>query len=299
VKETDSYSGFVAIVGRPNVGKSTLINALVGEKISIITPKPQTTRHRILGVLNRGPRQAVLIDTPGLQQDTKRAIHRLMTRTVHQAVAEADLVLLVFEAGTLNKRDEHLIRLVGESKVPSLAVVNKIDRIKPRDQLLPYLQRLGETGGFGAIVPVSARSGENLAELERCILEGVPAGPQLFPAGMLTDRDDRFRVVEIIREKLMLRLHQEVPYGISVELEHVSRRGKGWLLHAVVWVEREAHKAIVVGKGGQVMKEVGSAARGEISQLLGGPVHLELWVKVRRSWADSERTLRQMGLDLP
>jgi len=281
------------------VGKSTLINALVGEKISITTHKPQTTRHRILGVLNRGSRQAVLIDTPGLQRDTKRAIHRLMTRTVHQAVAEADVVLLMFEANKLNTLDEQLIKLVSESGLPCLAVVNKIDRVKPRDRLLPFIQRLSEMASFVSIVPVSARSGENLEELTRCVLEAVPAGPKLYPEDMRTDRDERFRIVEIIREKLMLRLHQEVPYGISVELEHFSRRGRGWLVHGVVWVERDAHKAIVVGKGGQTMKDVGVAARTDISSMLGGAVHLELWVKVRKNWADSQRTLRQMGLDVP
>ena len=296
--QTQTHSGYVAIIGRPNVGKSTLINALVGEKISITTPKPQTTRHRILGVLNQGPRQAVLVDTPGLQQDTKRAIHRLMTRTVHQAVADADVIVLVVEAGRLEQQDEVLIRLAGESGVPLLVVVNKIDRVTPRERLLPYLQRLSEAGDFTAIVPVSAKTGENLAELARCLLDAVPLGPHLFPEGVRTDRDHGFRVVEIIREKLMLRLHQEVPYGISVELEHMAPEGQGWLLHAVVWVERDAHKAIVVGKGGRVMKDVGGAARAELSRLLGGPVHLELWVKVRKHWADSERTLRQMGLDV-
>jgi GTP-binding protein Era len=295
---THTYSGYVAIIGRPNVGKSTLINALVGEKISITTPKPQTTRHRILGVLTEGSRQAVLVDTPGLQQDTKRAIHRLMTRTVHQAMAEADVIVLVVEAGRLEQQDQLLIRLACESGAPLLVVVNKIDRVTPRERLLPYLQRLGEAGDFTAIVPVSAKSGENLPELVRCILGAVPVGPRLFPEGMRTDRDQGFRAVEIIREKLMLRLHQEVPYGISVELEHMGAVGQGWLLHAVVWVERDAHKAIVVGKGGRVMKDVGGAARAELSRLLGGPVHLELWVKVRKHWADSERTLRQMGLDV-
>ncbi len=296
--ETDSYSGFVAIVGRPNVGKSTLINALVGEKISITTPKPQTTRHRILGVVNRGSRQAVLVDTPGLQQGSKRAMHRLMTRTVHQAIADADVVLLVVEAGRLDEQDETLLRLVGQSRAPTLAVVNKIDRIRPRQQLLPFLQSLDEAFDFVAIVPVSAKTGENLAELERCVLAALPPGEKPFPEGTRSDRDLAFRIVETIREKLMLRLHQEVPYGISVELEHFAPEGRGWLLHAVVWVEREAHKGIVVGKGGRAMKDVGVAARAELSKLLKGPVHLEMWVKVRKHWADSETALRQMGLDI-
>ena len=296
--ETDSHSGFVAIVGRPNVGKSTLINALVGEKISITTPKPQTTRHRILGILNRGSRQAVLVDTPGLQRDAKRAIHRLMAKTVRQAVADADVVLTVVEAGGLTRQDEKLIRLAGSDGAPLIAVANKIDRVSPRTRLLPVLQSLSETADFMAVVPVSAQTGENLVELERCILAAVPPGPKLFPDGIRTDRDKRFRIEETIREKLMLRLHQEVPYGISVELEHLAREDEGWLLHAVVWVEREAHKAIVVGKGGRVMKEVGSAARSELGRLLDNPVHLELWVKVRKHRADSERTLRQMGLDV-
>ena len=299
MSKNKSHSGFVAIVGRPNVGKSTLINALVGEKISITTPKPQTTRHRILGVLNRGLRQAVLIDTPGLQRDSKRPMHRLMTRAVHQAVADADVIVLLVEADRLRDQDLALIRLVAQAGVPVLAVANKIDRLSPRELLLPHLERLGRAGNFTAIVPVSARTGENLEELERCILEAVPEGHRLFPEGILTDRDTAFRITEIIREKLMLRLHQEIPYGISVELEHFASDPKGWLLHAVVWVERDAHKAIVVGKAGRVMKDVGTAARTEVSKLLGGSVHLELWVKVRKHRADSERTLSQMGFELP
>ena len=293
-----THSGLVAIVGRPNVGKSTLINALVGEKISITSAKPQTTRHRILGVLNEGQRQAVLVDTPGLRRDSKRPMHRLMTRAVNQAMADADIILVAVEADRLDRQDLKLIEMVGESAAPVLAVANKIDRVAPRELLLPHLQRLGQVGNFSALVPVSAKTGENLEALAKCILEAVPAGPKLFPEGMITDRNHAFRISEIIREKLLSHLHQEIPYGLSVELEHFVAEGRGWRLHAVVWVERDAQKAIVVGKGGRVMKAVGVAARTELMVLLGGPVHLELWVKVRKHWSDSERTLRQMGFDI-
>jgi GTP-binding protein Era len=290
--------GLVAIVGRPNVGKSTLLNALIGEKISIVTDKPHTTRQRVLGVLNRSAGQAVFIDTPGHARRTKRALHRLMARQIHQAVEDCDVALLVIEAKGLTRQDRELMTMLEDKLDRTLLVLNKVDVLASKSQLLPTLENLAELG-FAGLVPVSAKTGDNLDRLVGLIFEYLPQGPALFPAGVVTDRDLAFRIAEIIREKLMARVHKEVPYGLTVEVEHLGRTEEGRrLIHALVWLERESQKPIVIGKEGQVLKEAGRAARLEISALLGERVHLELWVKVREHWADSERELQRLGFDV-
>jgi GTP-binding protein Era len=299
VSQTEtSRSGFIAIVGRPNVGKSTLLNALIGEKISIVTDKPHTTRQRVFGVLNVGDDQAVFIDTPGHARRTKRVLHRLMARAVRQAVADCDVALLVVEATGLSKDDYALIEMLGEKLPQTFLVVNKIDALPAKTALLPLLAKL-EDRPFAAMIPVSARSGENLERLVSEILAHLPMGPVLFPRDMSTDRDLEFRVSETIREKLMERLRQEVPYGLTVEVEHLGHNDEGQrLVHALIWLERESQKSIVIGKGGSLLKEAGSAARAELRGLFGERVHLELWVKVREHWSDSERELRRFGYDV-
>jgi GTPase len=290
--------GLVAIVGRPNVGKSTLLNALVGEKISIVTAKPHTTRQRVLGVLNRGLDQAVFIDTPGHARRTKRALHRLMARQIHQAVEDCDVALLLVEAGGLNSQDRALIEILGDKLDRTLLVVNKLDSLKSKTELLPTLAKLGGVP-VAEIVPISAKTGDNLERLTEQIFARLPHGPQLFPQGMVTDRDIAFRVAEVIREKLMTLVHKEVPYGLTVEVEHLGTNDEGQrLVHALIWLERDSHKSIVIGKDGQVLKQAGSAARIELRELLGERVHLELWVKVREHWADNERELQRLGFDV-
>jgi GTP-binding protein Era len=290
--------GFVAIIGRPNVGKSTLLNALIGEKISIVTDKPHTTRQRVLGVLNRGADQAVFIDTPGHARRTKRALHRLMARQIHQAVEDCDVALLVVEAKGIGADDRALIALLEAKLDRTFVVVNKIDALASKSQLLPTLERLAERP-FAALIPVSAKTGENLPRLVDEIFARLPTGPALFPKDMVTDRDLVFRAAEVIREKLMTLVHKEVPYGLTVEIEHFGKNDAGQrVVHALIWLERESQKSIVIGKQGQVLKEAGSAARLELSQLLGDRVHLELWVKVREHWADNERELQRLGYDV-
>jgi GTP-binding protein Era len=290
--------GLVAIVGRPNVGKSTLLNALVGEKISIVTAKPHTTRQRVLGVLNRGADQAVFIDTPGHARRTKRALHRLMARQIHQAVEDCDVALLVVEAGGLVGQDRALIEILGDKLDRTLLVVNKLDALKSKTEALPLLAKLGDVP-VSAVVPISAKTGDNLDRLGEQIFARLPPGPKLFPDGMVTDRDLAFRVAETIREKLMTLVHKEVPYGLTVEVEHLGTNDEGQrLVHALVWLERESHKSIVIGKQGQVLKQAGTAARHELRELLGERVHLELWVKVREHWADNERELQRLGFDV-
>jgi GTP-binding protein Era len=288
----------VAIVGRPNVGKSTLLNALIGEKLSIVTDKPHTTRQRVLGVLNRGADQAVFIDTPGHARRTKRALHRLMARQIHQALEDCDVALLLVEAKGLTSQDRVLIDMLEGKLERTFLVLNKIDALAGKTQLLPTLQKLAHLP-FAALVPVSAKTGENLGHLVAQIFERLPVGPALFPQGVVTDRDLAFRIAEVVREKLMTLVHQEVPYGLTVEVEHLGVTPEGQrLVHAVIWIERESQKKIVIGKDGSVLKQAGTEARRELRELLGERVHLELWVKVREHWADSERELQRLGFEV-
>jgi len=300
----DFRSGYVAIVGRPNVGKSTLLNALVGEKISIVSTKPHTTRHRILGILNRETDQAVFMDTPGLQktlkQNRKRALHRLMAKTMNQTIADADVILMLIEAGKLTSEDRNLANLLKDRANDTLLVLNKVDMVGPRTALLPILESMSVELPLSAFVPISARKGINLEGLIKEIAGRLPRGPALFPPGVLTDRSSYFRIAEIIREKLFSAVHQEVPYGLTVEVEYLGRNEENqWLIHAVIWVERVSQKLIVIGKGGKVLKTVGQAARRELIEFLNDRVHLELWVKVREHWSDSVRDLQKLGYDLP
>jgi GTP-binding protein Era len=301
VSSTDASEGrcgFVAIVGRPNVGKSTLLNALVGEKLSIVTDKPHTTRQRVLGVLNRGTDQAVFIDTPGHARRTKRALHRLMARQIHQALEDCDLALLVVEAGRLTSQDRALIEMLEGKLDRTFLVLNKVDALGSKAELLPTLTKLSNKP-FAEFIPVAARTGENLERLVEQIFAHLPAGPKQFPDGMVTDRDLSFRISEAIREKLMTLVHQEVPYGLTVEVEHLGTNEEGQrLVHALIWLERESQKKIVIGKAGSVLKQAGTLARQELREMLGERVHLELWVKVREHWADSERELQRLGFDV-
>jgi GTPase len=297
--ETDSEfrCGYVAIVGRPNVGKSTLLNALVGEKLSIVTAKPHTTRNRILGVMNRPAGQAVFVDTPGFARNDSRVLHRLMARTLRQTLEGADLIVLVTEANRPVDADSELIREVLGSGRPAILVINKIDRLKSREALLPRLAALGEHP-FADFVPVSALSGKQLEPLEQAILSRLPPGPPLFPPEFRTDQSESFRAAEIIREKLMTSLHQEVPYGIAVQIERMETEPGGLRrISAVIWIERESQKAIVIGKDGRVLKRVGREARLELNRLFGTRVHLGLWVKLREHWSDNAEELARLGFD--
>jgi GTP-binding protein Era len=289
--------GYVALVGRPNVGKSTLLNALVGQKISITSPKPQTTRHRIAGILSGPAFQAVFLDTPGLHARQHRGLNRAMNRAALGSLADADLLLLVVDATRWTDEDQAVLERVRESGKPSILVVNKCDRIRPRERLLPTLARLGAMHDFDAVVPLSALRGENLECLAGVIPPLLPAGEAIFPGDQVTDRSERFLAAEIIREKLTRVLEEELPYGISVEIERWEEEDGRLLLGAVIWVEREGQRKIVIGEGGLRLKEAGQAARLEINEMLGRRVHLEMWVKVRERWADSETALRQFGYE--
>ena len=289
--------GFVAIVGRPNVGKSTLLNALLARKISIVSPKPQTTRHRILGILNRPQAQLVFVDTPGLHSGGRRAMNRHMNRAAVASLNDADVNLLVIEATVWNDEDQRVLdQLVARGR-PILLIANKVDKVKPKDRLLPLLEELNRRAQFAEVIPLSATRRDNVVKLPELIERLLPASPAHFPPEQVTDRSEQFMVAEIIREKLTLRLHQELPYGLTVEIERFAMEEGRWFINAVIWVERRGQKAIVIGQGGEQLKEVGRLARLEIAALLGSSVHLELWVKVKENWSDSEAALRQLGYD--
>jgi GTP-binding protein Era len=288
---SEFHSGFAALVGRPNVGKSTLLNALVGEKLSIVTPRPQTTRHRILGVLTLRDAQIAFVDTPGLHVKAARALNKAMNRTATAALADADLVVLVVEALRWTNEDQLALERIVRARRPAIAAVNKIDRVRPRARLLPYLAELGQRHAFLAVVPVSALRADNIAAQ-------LPRSPPLFPPGERTDRGLPFRIAEIIREKLTLELNQEVPYGIAVEVERLTEEEGGVLsVDAAIWVDREGQKPIVIGARGERLKRVGRAARLALNEMLGRRLHLNLWVKVRANWADNARALRELGME--
>ncbi|HWW19993.1 MAG TPA: GTPase Era [Steroidobacteraceae bacterium] len=295
---TDFRSGFVALAGRPNVGKSTLLNALVGHKLSIVTPRPQTTRHRVIGLLHLPQAQIAFVDTPGLHHGPKRALNRSMNRTAAAAVSDADLVLFVVEALKWTDEDELALSRIRQTEHAVVAVVNKVDRVRPRARLLPYLAELAARHTFREIVPVSASKTDNLDDLQRVIVRQLPQAQAMFPADQLTDRSTNFRIAEIIREKLTLELVEELPYGVAVEIEQIQTEEDGRKsVSAVIWVDRPGQKPIVIGAEGARLKRVGRAARMEINHLFGERFHLILWVKVREDWADDARALRELGME--
>jgi len=290
-------AGFAALVGRPNVGKSTLLNALVGEKLSIVTSRPQTTRHRVLGVLNRPGVQLAFVDTPGLHLGEKRALNRAMNRTAAAALADADLVVFVVEGMRFYEEDEAVLQRIRESGRDSIAVINKVDLIYPKDQLLPFTAELAGKHGFLDVVPVSAEKNVNLDRLIEVISARLPESPQLFPPEQRTDRSEDFQITETIREKLTMELVEEVPYGIAVEIEKKSEQDGQLVIDAIIWVDRAGQKPIVIGAKGERLKRVGQKARQELNSRLGRRLHLNLWVKVREDWADDARALAQLGME--
>lgn len=287
--------GAIAIIGRPNVGKSTLLNALVGARVSITSRKPQTTRHRIRGILSTPQAQFVFVDTPGYQMEHRNALNQFMNRGVGQAVGEVDCVLLVVEAGRFVEADRRLLKLVPPS-VPLLLVVNKIDRT-PRESLLPFLQETAGLGPFAEIVPVSAERRRGLKELLRTVRQYLPEQGPMFAEDEFTDRDERFLAAELIREKLFRLMGDEIPYGSSVVIEKFETGASLRRIHAAIVVDKEGHKPIVIGAGGGTLKRIATEARMDMQRLFGGKVHLEVWVKVRGGWTEDTRALKNLGYE--
>jgi len=288
-------AGLVALAGRPNVGKSSLVNRLVGQKVSIVTHKAQTTRHRIVGVASFPLGQLVLLDTPGLHRGAKRALNRQMNRTAEKTLHDADAVLMVVEAGRWTEEDEDVLKRVSASKTPCFAIINKVDRVDDKETLLPFVQSHFTGHDFAGVLMVSARTGAGLERLIKEVLAVLPESPPLYPVDQISDRPVRFLCAELVREQLMNRLHEEIPYGMTVTVEHWEQRKKGVEIHAVIWVGRESHKGMVIGKGGAVLKQVGTAARQQIEELIEQPAMLRLWARVRSDWSDDEKALGQFG----
>ena len=288
-------TGQVAIIGRPNVGKSTLINALVGYKVSIVSPKAQTTRHRILGISTRDEGQIVYVDTPGLHQDGKRAMNRYMNRAARGALVDVQLVALVIEAGQWREEDERAHAAARESGVPCVLVINKVDRIKDKAALLPFIASTTAEREFVAVFPVSAEKGVGLQDLERGLLKLLPEGEPQHEADEVTDRSERFIVTELIREQLMRQLGDELPYSGTVALDLWEEDERILRIAATIWVEREGQKAIVVGAGGSRIRAIGTSARLAIEAQLERKVFLQLWCKVRSDWSDDEAALKRFG----
>jgi GTP-binding protein Era len=293
---TGQRCGTVAIVGRPNVGKSTLLNALVGQKLSITSAKPQTTRHRVTGVLSHPGTQYVFVDTPGFQTLHGGPLNRALNRAVRAALEEVDAVLFVVEAGRLSDADRAVLRLLPK-RVPVVLVANKSDRVDAPERMLPFLKSASEAFGFAAVVPVSAIRGRNLGELLKALVPLLPEQPPLFDAETITDRSERFLAAELVREKLFRLLGEEVPYGAAVTIDQFREEGRLRRIHASIVVSKENHKAIVVGRGGAKLKAIASAARRDIEKLLGAKVFLEVWVKVRGGWTEDAASLRRLGIE--
>lgn len=291
--------GYVAIVGRPNVGKSTLLNHLLGQKISITSRKPQTTRHQVLGISTGDDYQIIYVDTPGLHRDADKAINRFMNRAASSAIKDVDLVVLVVDRTAWTAEDAMVLDRVEQSGLPVLLVVNKIDLLADKASLLPHLQLLAEKGDFAAILPVSALRRHNVAELEQEILSFLPESDYFFPEEQITDRSQRFLAAEIVREKIMRQLGDELPYAVTVEIEDFSVEERILHIAAVIFVERKGQKKILIGDKGSRLRSIGTDARRDMELLFDSKVMLRLWVKVKSGWSDDERALRSLGYDDP
>lgn len=287
--------GYVAVIGKPNVGKSTLINYIVGEKVSIVTAKPQTTRHQILAIGTKASGQILFIDTPGMHVGHKKALNKFMNKTAANAVLDVDLILFVVESMKWSADDEQALKALEHTNTDVILVINKADLIKQKEKLLPFANKVFQNYGFKEIYYISASKGKGVADLEEKIFQYLPESENYFSDDQLTDKSTKYMVSELIREQLMLRFHQELPYSLTVEVESFKDKGHIVHIHALIWVEREIQKNMLIGKGGESMKHVGIQSRKAIQDLIGNKVHLKLWVKVKSAWADSDRLLQQLG----
>ncbi|NOU49725.1 GTPase Era [Pseudoalteromonas sp. JBTF-M23] len=292
----NTHCGMVAIVGRPNVGKSTLLNKIVEQKVSITSRKPQTTRHRIMGIHTEDNYQAVYVDTPGLHIEEKRAINRLMNRAASSSIGDVELIIFVLEGTLWNSDDEMVLNKVIQSGRPVLVVMNKVDQVKVQEDVLKHMQWLSEQGDFVGIVPVSAKQNKNIDLVKEQVRARLPECEFYFPEDYVTDRSMRFLSAEIVREKLMRFMGDELPYSVTVEIEQFKWQDNGvWQINALILVERESQKRMVIGNKGEKLKVIGREARKDLEAMLDNKVFLELWVKVKSGWADDERALRSLG----
>jgi len=286
-------TGFVALIGKPNTGKSTLMNALIGEKLSITAHRPQTTRHQILGIKTTDTYQCIFVDTPGLHDDNHKAIHRYMNRAAASMFSDADLICVLLDVKRFNRDDENILQRVSSFR-RVIIVVNKVDQIS-REACLPIIKKISEVAPERELIPVSALKGNNLDRLEALIISQLPPGTPIFPGDQITNKSTRFIAAEMIREKLFRVLKQELPYSITVNIDHYKEEVDLTRISATVWVERSSQKGIVIGKNGSLLKKIGSLARADIERLTDNRVYLQLWVKIREDWADDENSLAAFG----
>ncbi len=289
------HCGFVALVGRPNVGKSTILNRLVGQKVSITSRRPQTTRHRILGIKTDAQGQIVFVDTPGLHQAQPRAMNRYLNRAAMDSLRDVDVVVFIVEGTRWQKDDDWVLEKLKRVSCPVILAINKIDRVADKTELLPHLQALSAKREFSDLIPVCAKNGDHLDQLETALRKYLPESPPFYGEDQVTDRSERFLAAELVREKLFRKLGEEVPYGLTVEIERFKAEKNSLHIHALIWVEKNSHKPMVIGSKGERLKEVGREAREDMEKTFGRKVFLQLWVKVKEGWADDERALRSLG----
>ena len=290
-----NHCGYCAILGRPNVGKSTLLNRLVGQKLAITSHKPQTTRHSILGIKTLDQGQAVFVDTPGIHLRGDQPMNRYLNRTARSAGTDVDLILFLVVAPDWTPEDEAVLETVGRGGAPVILLVNKVDQLRSKDLLLPYLAESADRYGFEEIIPISATKGDNLEQVEKAVITRLPEGENIFPDDQLTDRSERFLAAELIREQLTRRFSKEIPYALTVEIEQFEEDGGLHRIAAIIWVERPGQRTIIIGKKGEALKAVGTQARLGMEALFGRKVFLKLWVKVRKSWSSDEQALARLG----
>lgn len=289
--------GYVAIVGRPNVGKSTLLNHILGQKLSITSRKPQTTRHTLLGIKTEGDDQVIYVDTPGLHKNEHRAINRYMNRSASSVINDVDIIIFIADKLVWNEEDDLVLDRLQYVSCPVILALNKVDQIAEKGELLQHIKTLEGKREFAEIVPISALRGHNIEALEKVVTKHLPMGEHLFPEDQITDRSERFLAAELVREKIMRQLGNELPYQITVEIEQYQLEGKILHIHALILVERDSQKSIVIGTGGDRLRLIGKEARLDMEQLYDRKVMLKLWVKVKRGWSDDERALKSLGYD--
>jgi len=293
----DSRCGFVAIVGRPNVGKSTLLNHILGQKLSITSRKPQTTRHQVLGIKTLGPVQAIYVDTPGMHEEEPRAINRYMNRAATSALVDVDVVVFVVDQTNWTTADEMVLQKLESLKCPVILALNKVDKIENRDSLLPHLSMVAKKRNFSDVIPLSALKGTNLKPLEEAVGRYLPVSVHFYPDDQITDKSERFMASEMVREKITRQLGAELPYSVAVEIEEFRRDNKTLHISALILVEREGQKKIVIGDKGDRLRRIGQESRLDMERLFDSKVMLRLWVKVKRGWADSDRALKSLGMN--
>ncbi len=287
--------GYVALIGRPNVGKSTLMNHMLGQKISITSRKPQTTRHRILGIHSTDAGQMIFMDTPGMHQHENKALNRYLNKTADTTLLGVDVVVWLIDGLSWHEYDELIFKKLERAGLPVVLAVNKVDKVKDKEAMMAFFEQAMKRYPFQEIMPISALKGQNLDTLENVLFDLLPEGGLIYPEDQITDRPERFLAAEIVREKLTRRLGDELPYALTVEIERYEEQAKITKIYAVVWVERNSQKNIVIGKQGEMLKKVGTDARKDIEKLIDSKVYLQIWVKVKSGWSNNERALQSLG----